>query len=119
MAKTPYLIRRKNVFYFRLGVPAELRELIKSREIIQNLRTEDSQEAILKALKLAAHLKTLLHDLQNGKQCNIKQTQKAFDGMTIREITAANNGRCIAESTYKTCVSIFLTWAESSRAFQH
>lgn len=217
MAKIPYLIRRKNVFYFRLGVPAELRELVKSREIIQSLRTEDSQEAALKALKLAAHFKTLLRDLQNSKQCDIsrfdslailssdlaaqkntiapiqaaiarvtsqeapqapllsvvvddflkrydqnnkatftklsatlpllvdlvgdkpvnqilqadlngffddvqrlpiKRTKKIYSGMTIREIIAANDGRSIAEgtfeSTYKACVSIFLTWAESN-----
>jgi hypothetical protein len=67
MAKIPYLVRRKNIFYFRLGVPVELREIVKSREIIQSLRTEDSNEAVRRALKLAAHFKALLHDLKNGK----------------------------------------------------
>lgn len=54
MAKIPYLVRRKNVFYFRLGVPADLREIIKTREIFQSLRTQDRDEAARRALKLAA-----------------------------------------------------------------
>jgi hypothetical protein len=217
MAKIPYLIRRKNVFYFRLGVPAELRGIIQSREIIQSLRTQNSDEAQRKSLILAAHFKTLLHELKTGRadtfsrvdllnphiktteqdkgiqqqavampspfnqtvfstvgqipllsvvvedflnrydrnnkatytkliatlpllvelvgdkpvnqilqldlneyfddvqKLPVKRTQKIFQGMTIREIIAANNGRCIAEgtfeSTYKACVSIFLSWA--------
>jgi hypothetical protein len=64
MAKIPYLIRRKNVFYFRLGIPAAFREIVKSREIIKSLKTEDSEEATRRALKLAAHFKALLHDLK-------------------------------------------------------
>ncbi|WP_366043578.1 DUF6538 domain-containing protein [Methylomonas sp.] len=52
-AKIPYLTSRKNVFYFRLGVPAELREIFKSREITQSLRTQNSDEAERKELKLA------------------------------------------------------------------
>ncbi len=67
MAKIPYLVRRKNVFYFRLGVPVALREIVKSREIIKSLKTEDSDEATRRALKLAAHFKSLLHDLKTGK----------------------------------------------------
>ena len=47
MAKIPYLIRRKNIFYFRLVVPAELRESVKVREIIQSLRAENREEATL------------------------------------------------------------------------
>lgn len=67
MAKIPYLVRRKNVFYFRLGVPADLREIIKTREIFQSLRTQNRDEAARRALKLAAHFKSLLHDLKTGK----------------------------------------------------
>ncbi|WP_446811569.1 DUF6538 domain-containing protein [Methylomonas sp. 2BW1-5-20] len=67
MAKIPYLVRRKNVFYFRLGVPVALREIVKSREIIKSLKTEDSDETTRRKLKLAAHFKALLHDLNTGK----------------------------------------------------
>ena len=217
MAKIPYLVRRKNVFYFRLGIPADLREIVKSREIIQSLRTQDSEEATRRALKLAAHFKTLLHDLKTGKtseaklfnswgttpddatpdnctqepranyqttpsqpatenrqtpllslvvddflsrydQTNIatftklkatlpvfielignkpinqilqadvnnyfddvqklpvRRDKKEFNGLSIKQIIAANDGRCIAEgtfeSTYRACVSIFLTWCK-------
>jgi hypothetical protein len=81
MAKIPYLVRRKNVFYFRLGVPADLREIVKSREIIQSLRTEDSDEATRRALKLAAHFKSLLHELKTGQtisvvRFNIRKTDR-------------------------------------------
>ncbi|ANE55771.1 DUF6538 domain-containing protein [Methylomonas sp. DH-1] len=219
MAKIPYLVRRKNVFYFRLGVPADLREIIKTRKIFQSLRTQDSDEAARRALKLAAHFKTLLHDLKTGKTSSairfgplkltssetiqdirtqelpadhhpksapspetrqapllsvvvddflnrydqnnkatftklsatlpllielitnkpinqilqadlngffdnvqklpVKRKQKAFANMTIREIIAANEGqRCIAagtfESTYKACLSIFISWAQTN-----
>jgi integrase len=67
MAKIPYLIRRKNVFYFRLVVPAELRESVNAREIIKSLKTENRFEATHQALKLAAHYKAVLHDLKAGK----------------------------------------------------
>lgn len=67
MAKIPYLVRRKNVFYFRLSVPAELRESIHTREIIKSLKTENRFEATCRALKLAAHYKAVLHDLKTGK----------------------------------------------------
>jgi hypothetical protein len=67
MAKIPYLVRRKNTFYFRLSVPAELRESINAREIIKSLKTENREEATYRALKLAAHYKAVLHDLKTGK----------------------------------------------------
>lgn len=66
MAKIPYLVRRKNVYYFRLVVPVELREIVKVREITQSLRTENREKATHKALELAAHFKAALHDLKSG-----------------------------------------------------
>ncbi|WP_375142672.1 DUF6538 domain-containing protein [Methylomonas koyamae] len=53
------------------AVPAKLRELVKSREIIQSLRTQNSDEAERRALLLAAHFKTLLHDLKAGKSTGV------------------------------------------------
>jgi len=67
IAKIPYLVRRKNTFYFRLSIPAELRESINAREIVKSLKTENRFEATYQALKLAAHYKALLHDLKTGK----------------------------------------------------
>lgn len=67
MAKIPNLVRRKNVFYFRLRIPAEYQETLKAREIIQSLKTEKQAEAIPLALQLAAHYKASLQDLKNGK----------------------------------------------------
>ncbi|WP_442919674.1 DUF6538 domain-containing protein [Methylobacter sp.] len=58
MAKIPYLVRRKNIFYFRLRIPAEYQELLKVREIVQSLKTEKQAEAIPLALQLAAHYKS-------------------------------------------------------------
>ncbi len=67
MAKIPYLIRRKNIFYFRLVVPAEHRNFFKVREIIRSLKTESRAEASFQALKLASHFKAALHDLKIRK----------------------------------------------------
>jgi hypothetical protein len=36
MGKTPYLFRRKNVFYFRVRIPAKLQNSFDAREIIQS-----------------------------------------------------------------------------------
>lgn len=84
MAKIPYLIRRNNVFYFRLGVPVELREVVKSREIIQSLRTQNSKAAARKALTLAAHFKALLHTTS-------RQARKAKPGLNSRQPLAGVN----------------------------
>ncbi|MGZ8911339.1 MAG: DUF6538 domain-containing protein [Methylococcaceae bacterium] len=200
MAKIPYLVRRKNIFYFRLVIPVELRESVNAREIIQSLKTENREEATHLALKLAAHFKASLYDLKAGKaqQLNhlvlsepknkspiappvqvksaapllsvvisdflkrydpnnkatltklnatlpvlvelignkpinqilqadinsffdeaqklpVKRSKKEFKGMSIKQIIAANTGRCIAEGTfesaYRACVSLFFNWA--------
>ncbi len=71
MAKIPYLIRRKNIFYFRLVVPVELRKALKVLEIIHSLKTENRAEASLKALELAAHFKLVLLSAKSGKASNL------------------------------------------------
>jgi hypothetical protein len=71
MARIPYLVRRINVFYFRLVIPADLRGPINAREIIRSLKTESRYEAIHQALKLAAHYKAVLHDLRTGKASRV------------------------------------------------
>jgi hypothetical protein len=65
--KIPYLFRRKNIYYFRIRIPAECQNSLKAREIIQSLKTENREEATHLALKLAAHFKATLHDLKTGK----------------------------------------------------
>ena len=47
----------------------------------------------------------------------VRRDAKIFNGMSIKEIIAANDGqRCIAEgtfdSTYRACTSLFINWAE-------
>jgi len=69
MAKIPYLIRRKNIFYFRLVVPVEFRKLLKVREITQSLRTENREEATYQVLKLAAYFRAAMHNHKTGKAC--------------------------------------------------
>jgi len=67
MAKIPYLIRRKNIFYFRLVVPVEFRDLLKVREITKSLRTENREEATHQALKLAAYFRAAMLNHKTGK----------------------------------------------------
>ena len=56
--KNPLPSQTKNVYYFRLVVPAELRDSLKVREIIKSLKTENRAEAIPLALKPAGNIKT-------------------------------------------------------------
>jgi len=70
MAKIPYLIRRKNIFYFRLVMPVEFRSFLKVREITQSLRTENREEAIHQVLKLAANFWAAMHNHKTGKTYN-------------------------------------------------
>lgn len=67
MGKIPYLVRRKNVFYFRVRIPAKHQISFDAREIVQSLRTENREEATHQALKLAANFKALLLDLKAGR----------------------------------------------------
>ncbi|MGZ5013085.1 MAG: DUF6538 domain-containing protein [Methylobacter sp.] len=88
MAKIPYLVRRKNVFYFRLRIPAEYQEALKAREIIQSLKTEKLAEAIPLALQLAAHYKSSIQDLKNGKA--IHEFTRLNSNQTAQYVSAEN-----------------------------
>ncbi|MDP3330522.1 MAG: hypothetical protein Q8S55_00780 [Methylococcaceae bacterium] len=66
MAKIPYLVRRKNIYYFRLRVPADLQEILKVREITQSLKTESRAVAIPLALRMAASISIKLQELKSG-----------------------------------------------------
>lgn len=65
--------------------------MVKSREIFQSLRTEDSQEAGLKALKLAAHFKTLLHDLKTGKTDKVSRVESLAILSSLKTEIAQND----------------------------
>lgn len=67
MAKTPYLFRRNNFYYFRIRIPAEYQDSLNAREITKSLKTENRADAIPLALKFAAHFKASLQDLKTGK----------------------------------------------------
>ena len=68
---------------------------------------------------LQADINSFFDDVQ---KLPVRRDAKEFKGMSFREIIAANNGRCIAEgtfnSTYKACVSIFISWAVVNYADQ-
>lgn len=66
MAKTPYLYRRNNIYYFRFVVPVELRETLKVREIIKSLKTQNREEAVPLALQLAADVTSAFYNLKAG-----------------------------------------------------
>lgn len=74
MGKTPYLFRRKNVYYFRIRIPLKHQELLKNCEIVHSLKTESRAEAIPQALKLAANFKLLLQELRTGKRQTISRS---------------------------------------------
>jgi len=76
MAKIPYLVRRKNIFYFRLRVPADLQEILKVREITQSLKTESRAVAIPLALRMAASISIKLQELKSGNSSTHLQILK-------------------------------------------
>jgi integrase len=73
MSKIPYLFRRRNVFYFRVAVPADLRETFQCREVIRTLKTEKRAEAVPLALGMAAQVTKLFND---AKMTDIKQKRR-------------------------------------------
>jgi len=75
MAKIPYLIRRKNIFYFRFVVPVGFRDLLKVREITKSLRTENREEATHQALKLAAYFRATMHNHKTGKALILNRSE--------------------------------------------
>jgi hypothetical protein len=60
----PYLLRRGNVFTFRIAVPHDLRPLIGKREITKTLYTTDKRAAIPRGLRMAAKVKELFEELR-------------------------------------------------------
>jgi len=66
VGKIPYLFRRKNVYYFRIRVPAEHQESLKATEIVRSLKTESRHEAIPRTLQLAANIATTFNELKSG-----------------------------------------------------
>lgn len=63
MARIPYLVRRGNVFHFRLAVPSSLQSVFECREITQSLFTEYRQVAAPRALSLGARVKSVFNDI--------------------------------------------------------
>jgi len=63
MSKIPYVVRRGDTLYFRIRVPAKLQAVIERKEIIQTLQTQDRQEAIPIALRVASEIKIIFNNL--------------------------------------------------------
>ncbi len=77
MGKIPYLFRRKNVFYFRLIVPIELQTLLDFTQVTVSLKTQktqNSEEAISKALLFASRLKSYLYDVNHGNRSPVERS---------------------------------------------
>jgi len=75
VGKIPYLFRRKNVYYFRIRVPAEHQESLKATEIVRSLKTESRYEAIPRALQLAANIATTFNELKSGTICDLRSSE--------------------------------------------
>jgi integrase len=93
MSKIPYLLRRGNTFYFRIAVPAELREKFQCREVIQSLKTERRAEAIPLALGLAAEViklfnnaKTMTDMIHKRQLAALREKQKIREMLHQEEL---------------------------------
>jgi len=81
MAKTPYLHRRGNNFYFRVTVPLKLRPTIGCREIVKALKTQNHNEAVPLALLLGSKTKSLFNRVEAmpDKKDYSDELKQAFD----------------------------------------
>lgn len=70
--RSRYLVRRGDTFYFRLSVPADLRQHFPAREIIRSLRTTDRHVAAPQALVLAAQHLEKFHSLRMSKNNRVE-----------------------------------------------
>lgn len=59
-----YILRRGNGLFFRIAVPAELRDAIGCRELVRTLETQCRREATPQALEWAAAAKRLFNELR-------------------------------------------------------
>jgi len=71
MSKIPYVVRRGDVLYFRIRIPAKLQPVLQKKEIIRTLQTQNRKEAIPTALLLASEAKTIFNEL-NKDMTDIK-----------------------------------------------
>ena len=73
----PFLQRRRDTFFFRIAVPADLRSLAGKRELTRTLQTTNRQIAVPMALSLAASAKQLFHQLRT----TMTDKRKSADGI--------------------------------------
>ncbi|WP_022978404.1 DUF6538 domain-containing protein [Nevskia ramosa] len=65
MSREPFVIRRGNVLYFRIAIPADLRPALGRLEILKTLNTCDTRRGGPMALRLAADAKELFQALRH------------------------------------------------------
>lgn len=70
--RSRYLVRRGDTFYFRVRVPADLREHFPAREIVRSLHTTDRRVAAPQALVLAAQHLAQFHSLRMSKNHRVE-----------------------------------------------
>ena len=68
MKTYPYLLCRKNIYYFRRATPKDLLYFIGQREIIKTLGTTDVRVARKAALEMSEQLDELFVKIRNGKK---------------------------------------------------
>ena len=81
MAKTPYLHRRGNNFYFRVTVPSKLRPFLGCREIVKTLKTQNHNDAVPLALLLGSQSKSLFNKVRvmSEKKDHSSDIKELFD----------------------------------------
>jgi Phage integrase family len=86
----PYLQRRVNQFYFRISVPATLRQLVGVREFTTTLKTSDRKVALPLALELGATAHRLFNDLHmtTNNQDLLKLLSKAQEKLRVDAVRA-------------------------------
>jgi len=86
-----HLYKRRNIYYFRMAVPRDLRSLVQQREIVKSLHTHYYDQARKLARQLLRRVELLFAAVRSGSmdQNQIKEAIAAF--ITSQEIMGAHD----------------------------
>ena len=91
MMARPWLHPTTGIFWFRMGVPAKLRPIVKKREEKCSLRTRDPDEARIRHALKTAEVRRRWNGLRSGVQALTFKQAGALAGKFYRERIAAND----------------------------
>lgn len=115
--QTPFLIRRGDIYNFRISVPSGLRHILGCREITKSLRTSIKHNAVPIALELAAITKRLFYELKLHMADNTDETilelkRLRFENKMRKVLRSIENKEAQRAATEQTNLAIMMLKSE-------